>query len=602
MDSWQSQAEVFYLNLCVQLVGRDPLNTVQSVKNLRKDIETMKSRFFAEGLSFLTKTLPKLGKALDMGLVSSRLDVPREFKRSRRGTNIPAFMQAYFSRVFSDDGVLLDEADVDAIKHLRQVLFFAYKLEVDYDSDTKNSVIESFVQTESLLPDTISDDVSFIPRAAEIAYDVFKDFNPRDIVPKHGPGAVATGEKLDMKWDFSRLYNQIHQFYPYYDYFIVGGARELHDRLEWYKSLQRLESGVAKVVLVPKDSRGPRLISCEPLEFQWIQQGLGRKLMSWLESGQLTSGNINFTLQSINQRLALESSISQRFATIDLKDASDRVSLALVNEVFSECPLLLRALISSRTSATLLPDGRTIPLKKFAPMGSALCFPVEAFLFWVIMVAAVVESQHLPLRMVAKSVYVYGDDIIIPTEWADCCMHALESVGLLVNRSKCCITGFFKESCGVDAYKGTNVTPLRLRKQWTGHPTDGTALSSYSALANTLAKAGYFETSNTIWKALESVYGILPYGTFNSSYPCREAASPEEAEELNQSLKIRRRWNSSLQREEILVKKVTSRHLKTRLDGWNRLLRNTITARLDEPSVVVVPRSTKIKRGWASVY
>ena len=603
MDPSKSQVEVFYLDLCLQLASRDPLSSAFSVKHLKKDLETLKFRFFQEGLSFLTKTLPKLGKALDKGLVSSRLDVPREFKRTRRGTNIPAFLQAYFSRVFTEDGTLLDEPDVVAIGHLRQVLFAAYKLEVPYSAEQENAVVASFTQTEEELQEVFSDaEEDFLPRAVEITYDVFREFDFSDIIPRHGPGAVATGERGDDKWHFRRLYNQIHQVFPYYNYFIVGGANELLDRLEWYKSLERRETGVAKVVLVPKDSRGPRLISCEPLEYQWIQQGMGRKLMEFFESHWLTKGNINFTHQSVNQALALEGSTSGAWATIDLKDASDRVSLKLVETLFSECPRVLKALTSARTTATTLPNGEELQLKKFAPMGSAICFPVEAFVFWVVCVAAVVQSSRLPLREVARLVYVYGDDIIIPVEYASRCMHALELVGLRVNKDKCCITGFFKESCGVDAYKGVNVTPLRLRTQWTGRRSDGAALSSYSALANSLASAGYLGASDFIWKTLESVYGIIPYATSLSSFPSRVVASPEGAEDLNKSLGIRRRWNSSLQRFEFMVNKLVSRRIHTQLDSWNRLLRNVVAGRLDEPSVVVLPRSTRIKRGWAAVY
>jgi hypothetical protein len=293
----------------------------------------MTSRCLHEGLSFLTKTLPLLGKALDHGLENSRFTIPRGFSHSSKNRSIPAFLQGYFNLVFDCEGILREGAPAEAVKFLRQVLFFAYKLEVPYSEETEERVISSFESTEAELELL---DISSLDFTIErsITEFVFSDFDPMDIVPKHGPGAVATGERGDAKWDFSRKYHSIHQVYPYYDYFIVGGAREIGDRLRWYKSLQPLECGTAKVVLVPKDSRGPRLISCEPLEYQWIQQGLGRKLMSHFESFKLTRGNINFTHQDINRRLALESSISRRYATLDLKDASDRVSLQLVRAVF----------------------------------------------------------------------------------------------------------------------------------------------------------------------------------------------------------------------------------------------------------------------------
>jgi hypothetical protein len=169
----------------------------------------------------------------------------------------------------------------------------------------------------------------------------------------------------------------------------VGGGKEIIDRVQWYRGLERLPAGTAKVVLVPKDSRGPRLISAEPLEYQWIQQGVGRSIVAHLEAHHLTKGRVNFTHQEVNRRLAQESSATLELATLDLKDASDRVSLELVRRVFKNTPELVRALEAIRTDATLLPDGRVQSLKKFAPMGSAVCFPVEAFVFWAILTASI---------------------------------------------------------------------------------------------------------------------------------------------------------------------------------------------------------------------
>lgn len=597
----KSQGEI-YLRLCMQLVCDDPLSITQS-KVLSRDLETMVSRFAKEGLSFLTKTLPKLGKALDQGLLESRLNVPRGFKLAHRCASRPAFLQAYFSLVFDPDGLLLEEPNVVAIKHLRQVLFFAYKLELPYSPADEEAVIDNFLRNERELEQLVfgEDQQELLDLASLITSRIFRKFNPKDITPKHGPGAVATGEKLEQKWHFRRLYNGIHQFYPYYNYFVVGGARELLDRRNWYFSLERLESGQSKVVLVPKDSRGPRLISAEPLEYQWVQQGLGRKLVDFLEGHSPTRGQINFRHQDVNQQLALGSSSNQNYATLDLQDASDRVSLELVRRVFRRTPELLRAIEASRSAATTLPDGRVVTLSKHAPMGSALCFPVEAYVFWVILVASRIIRDRVPLHVAGRSVFVYGDDIVVPTTDADLSMHALESVGLLVNRGKCCFKGFFRESCGVDAYKGVVITPARLRKPWTGLSTDGTAYSSYTALANELGVRGYTGSADLIWELLERTYGKVPYGTSRSSFPCRIVNSPEKAERYNLS-KFPVRVNGHYQRLEFQVKCVLSSHKDLELEGWPRMLRDVIMPQFEDPSVVVIPRSTKIKRRWSAVY
>lgn len=600
MNGPRKSRDEYILNLFRQLIMCDPLG-ITPHKSLMKDIETLESRYSHEGLAFLTKTLPKLGKDLDRSVVTGMFSSSAGFKTSHC-RNTPAFLQAYFNILFDGSGLLLEEAPAEALKHLRQVLFFAYKLELPYSSELTNAVLNRFKETDEQLPLDFDSEVSdLLDHCARITSVVFDGFDHKDILPRHGPGAVATGEKVEEKWNFSRLYNQIHQVYPYYDYYMVGRGRELLDRRDWYLSLERCESGQAKVILVPKDSRGPRLISAEPLEYQWIQQGLGRKMAHHLEAvSPLTKGHVNFTDQEINRSIALSSSTTKSFATLDLKDASDRVSLAVVRRIFGSVPKLLQGLEATRSSTTLLPNGEVVTLRKYAPMGSALCFPVEAYVFWVTLVASVVRAKHLPLKQVVRSIYVYGDDIIVPTGWADLCIQSLESIGLAVNRDKCCITGSFRESCGMDAFKGISVTPIRLRHQFTWSPQDGTVLSAYASLANHL-QGTYPQVSSLIWGMVESTYGKIPYGTSRSSFPCKEVASQDRAISLNAGF-LPCRVNRRFQQVEFRVSTISSVRRETSLDGWTRLLRNMVSPPIDEPSKVVRPRSTVIKRGWRAVW
>jgi hypothetical protein len=588
----------FYVGLCEHLLLSNPLDT--SSRDVQRDISYLKYRVEHEGLSFLTKTLPRLGKELDKALESLRFEIPQNFKRSKRNRGIPAFMQEYLNRVFLDDGSLRTDACVDAIKHIRAVSYVVYKLQLGYTLAEESVVLNSFVLTDEELSfhgDEGQD--ALTQSASHIIEGIFLDLDPEDILPRHGPGAVATGEKVEEKWEFSRLYDCIHQAYPYYKYFIVGGARELIDRLAWYKNMHRQVTGCAKVVLVPKDSRGPRLISSEPLEFQWIQQGLGRKIMHHLESFWMTRGCINFKHQEVNQRLALESSLTREFATLDLKDASDRVSLDVVKILFGRLPKLLSKLLATRTTATLLPDGRTITLKKFAPMGSALCFPVESVCFWALAVAAITRFGREPLASIGRQVYVYGDDIIVPSKYADVVIEGLEEVGLLVNRSKSFKNGFFRESCGVDAYKGVDVTPTRVKSVWTGVSTDPGAFAAYVAYANAYAAKGYKHASDYLWSNIESVYGHVPSGFQNSPYICRIVTDSRDVDNNRDHCKTR--YNRSLQRIEYRVRVLEPVTVVSGLDGWPRLLKNQVFFGDEvDNSRVVIPRTTKISWKWAS--
>lgn len=597
MASQNSQLQL-YADLVSELLREDPCK-IERAKSIRRDVQSVQERTSQEGFGYLTKTLPQLGKALDAALENGVLVVPRGFQLQKNDCR-PAFMQAYFNSVFDSFGRLLalESIDVKAIAHLRQVLFACYKLELPYREPEKERVIGQFISDEEALKNTILPDDVVIDTARKIAVNVFKDFNPRDIKPKHGPGAVATGERLEEKWCFSRLYSSLHSVFPYYEYFIVGGARELLDRIQWYKSLTRLEKGRAKVVLVPKDSRGPRLISCEPLEYQWIQQGLGRKLVEHLESSWITKGQINFTSQEINRRLALESSQTREWATLDLKSASDLVSLDLVRKLFQDLPELLSALEAARTSSTILPDGRVVELSKYAPMGSALCFPVEATVFWLLLVGDLVVNGRMPLSVAARKVFVYGDDIVVPTEHASRAIQLLEMFALKVNKTKCCIQGFFRESCGMDAFNGAPVTPTRFKKLWSGRSSDAVAYNSYIELAQNLYDKGYKLASERIILEVALVYGPVPYTCGTSPGNSIRVSTVFEAMLLNAKLGLRMRWNSALSSFEVLARTTVPRRRATTLDGWPRLLCNMVTPGALKSDDVVLPYSTKIKKGW----
>lgn len=595
-----SQVETL-AGLCASLVGTDPLG-ITSARSLQRDLASFESRVRCEGLPYLTRALPALAKALDQALVTNVFCVPNGFKRAHKGCSIPAFMQTYFKAVVNDDGTIRDDANVGAIAHLRQVLYFVYKYEVPYTEELTGKVVDSFVNNERDLElNGETYEHPLVSGASYIIRDVLEGFDPKDVVPKHGPGSVATGEKGEEKWQFSRKYRQIHRVYPYYTYFVAGGGREVLDRLDWYRSLRPEESGVAKVVLVPKDSRGPRLISCEPLEYQYIQQGLSRSLTGWLERHRLTRERVNFSSQEFNRQLALVGSKTGEWATLDLKDASDLVSMALVRKLFQHNEQVLECIGAVRSSATVLPDGRRVVLAKHAPMGSAMCFPIMALSCWAIIVSAVARATRTSAVSVGRLVYIFGDDIVVPTEWAQVSMQALELCGLRVNRDKSCISGGFRESCGLDAFRGVEVTPTRLKTVWSGKRSDGKALESYASIANNLFAKGYTRTASLIRDMLVRTYGPLPYGTRQSAYPCIWVDDAWEATVRNTGL-FRTRYSQEYQRLEFRVNVTVRGYGTSELDGWNRLLRFETTGVGDYPDRVDSLVSTKVRQGWQAVF
>jgi hypothetical protein len=117
----------------------------------------------------------------------------------------------------------------------------------------------------------------------------------------------------------------------------------------------------------------------------------------------------------------------------------------------------------------------TVRLKKFSTMGSACTFPVETLGFMSIALAAcltrrkqLVTSRNIQALM--GEVTVFGDDIIVPSDCRELVCEALEVLDFKVNAAKSYWNGMFRESCGVDAYRGVDITPVYWRNFASDNP------------------------------------------------------------------------------------------------------------------------------------
>lgn len=639
----------------------------QAGLDFKRDVLTLRRRTHSEGLGFLTKTLPKLGKEIQQALLGNRLDISRFSKL--RNEAIPHFLKGLLSRVFNSDGEVREDADICALTDLIQFCMLHYKLEVPYDPEVQDKVLNKFVRTDAQLPENFehlgSADVRLEPNILRVANSLIKrlvsQFDPKDIVPRHGPGAVATGEKPHEKMHFKRIFDMAEEYYPAHEYYFMNERHLFDDWDEAYWSLDHVAEPVAKVALVPKDSRGPRLISAEPLELQFLQQGLGRKLVAWIERHPLTRGHVNFTDQGVNRDLALEGSIDGKWATLDLSDASDRVSLALVERLFAGTGLLpyLRAL---RSASTVLPDGRVVRMRKYAPMGSALCFPVEALCFWALAAACIHVVGDVALGKATKSVYVYGDDIIVAGGFEQHLLDNFHYFALRLNKKKCCYSGLFRESCGCDAYRGHIVTPIKVkrlpfskeevsvhrramqsrnvrskgkRSRSTVAQIDGAKFASWVAISNLLFQKGYYRAADYVKKHVEGAIGeklpmsmrdpqrkiLNPWEAFidspsrrlsdempiiSDSAPCwyvRQVPSIEDQTTYNNVQSWQVRYCQRFQRYEFrtwVVRPVTYISRKGTSD-WRELYRHFLAGLWTKPYRYARLRRVKLQRRWTSI-
>jgi hypothetical protein len=587
-------------------------------RQYRLTIQKIEKRTSREGIGFLTKSLPRLGKALESALTGEHImDAASLGFKPLRNSKLPIFMGELFQLVFDHDGKVLPSPCVASIRELRQILYLFYKYEIPYSAKQEQNVLTQFLQSEQdikefneafnklavhlethaeaysaphcddlwwppavdcqlirtgrrVVSPFIGYDSSRFVRILRIARSLLTEatctFDPVDIHPKHGPGAVSQKERLWGKYYWTSVSSRITSMYPLDAYFYASNGH-VCDAYREFSQISEVERS-ARIIFVPKDSRGPRLISAEPLEFQWIQQGLGRALVHHIEQHPLTRYSVHFSDQRPNQLGALLGSLTGQYATLDLKEASDRVSVGLVRLLW---PGRIFAYLSAcRSLATRLPDGSELPLEKFAPMGSCLCFPVMALTIWALVTAGLTDA-HLD-----SEVLVYGDDVVVPTAGAANAIEVLEAFGLKVNRAKSFVTGSFRESCGVDAMKGEDVTPIKLRTAWPTSPSPESYVS-WIEFSNHMYDRKYFNVYEMVTEQLFKLYGPIP----------DEEQVGKTAPSLRYVPKTRKpqKWriNRNLQKKEWLVRTIETKPIRKSIDGWRMLLRYFAEATNDTP-------------------
>jgi len=227
--------------------------------------------------------------------------------------------------------------------------------------------------------------------------------------------------------------------------------------------------------------------------------------------------SIGFLDQGPNQSLAQSGSALQHLATLDLAEASDRVSNQLVSFLFAKYPSLHAGIMACRSERADVPGHGIISLSKFASMGSALCFPIEAMVFYTIIFYGFAKSKgyqygdRLPnFGNLPSEVRVYGDDIVVPVDNVSTVIDCLESFGFKVNHDKSFWTGKFRESCGKEYYDGFDVSLVRVRSTIPSKRQQVKEVLSTVALRNQLYNAGYWTAASFLDDTIRKVLGHFP--------------------------------------------------------------------------------------------
>jgi len=589
-------------------------------KEVSRDIERLTLICQTRGLGLFTLDLPSLDAMLLHGLEAGRLTLkgPLCHRVSKR-VKVPRLFSGLWLRVFDKDACLKSDADATAIFFLRQLTLLGKKIEVGCSFDRREAALENYHGIERQLRNptlgwefdelvSVVDDCDIsleqaiadryqktlfseeeeesscnegltrlrlrrMQEVADVVIGSMKFFEPVSLSEsleqeslgigfKHGPGAVA--EKLGQvqKWAFPNWPRKLDEWFPYV--FCGKTAGSDRERPSHHEMASRL-------ICVPKTAKGPRIIAAEPTAHQWCQQIIRAFFVEETKRNPLVGSFINFSKQKLSGDLVVQASRDRKLATVDLSDASDRLSCWTVERVFRSNQSVLHALHAARTR--LLRDDVSLnpgflKLKKFASQGTATTFPVQSLVFLCAALAASLPHGRITAQRILAlrgKVRVYGDDIILPCTGYEGLVSLLDSLQLKVNVAKSYINGKFRESCGSDAYSGYDVTPVKPKTLVPDGPTSRQAV--VDTINNLFVKG--------LWNASDSLRDLLPLRLQRGIRivgPCDVGTTGFASYSGSYEHHLTRRWNSSLHRSEVRVWGVKPRTLRSRVEGFEGLL------------------------------
>jgi len=519
IGSFYANLQYDYEDFCIS--ANYPETTLDSV---RSGFEWILSQHALDPL-FAVRTLPSIGKAIEKAVIgSTRLELPAgSIPIDTTGSTVlPEPFHGFFACVFHGDGTPSMDFEGSykslSYKLLRQVFLAFSKVKDAECIATEDEEITTFIDRITTKPiigqkDPLSNSVFRVARILlshvlgdsehERPNGLCAELAQWDSIPfgKHGPGAVCGKEQGARKWDFQSIPGigtDIFQTQPgdpvMVPYYVYGDSKA--------ETL-----GYSRLAIVPKDFRKHRLICIEPKELMFAQQGLMQVITQRVHAHPLACKAIDFRRQGLSQRLCRNDS----FATIDLADASDRLSVRLARLLLPRDAFKL--LCRYRSRGILLGDRVVDRYQTLFTMGNALCFPIETLVFWSLSLAAMITRDlgdrlekfyadpvgfagHYRLR-------VFGDDIIVP-RWAfdDVCL-TLENAGFVVNAQKSCSNTPVREACGAYWFSGDDVVITRFQYQFLNSPL---VWISWLENSRELYDNGFYKTANVIHDILDKQF------------------------------------------------------------------------------------------------
>jgi hypothetical protein len=605
----------------VDAMFKDIAPTYGSARDWERDKARSLHELRVRGMRFLTIDLPALRKHFDKCLEEGLYTPSNLFLSAQvsKRVLVPAFGRDLYLQIFDMQGVLRSEPSVYAIADLRQLYEGVGKLFLLCKQEAIDEEVDNFLKIEAELREAnlswhsdnlfeaqnvrtihfndgnaIADNGGFanlcpepalklskgdadtLQRVCDIVSSSFGDLHlERDdeLVserPKHGTGRVSNLRKDHSKYDFTKWPAKLDRIFAY-DWYATSdlGLGSYQDGLATRYLMNHEDP--SKLIAVPKTMSGPRLIGSEPNYHLWIQQLVRAQIEARVSHTPLRHC-ISFGDQTKNRKMARSSSVVGYLATVDLKNASDRLSAWTVERVFRANITILERIHASRTR-TMRGILREVPfhikLRKCFTQGSACTFPVQTLVYSMIAISSVIITNgervnRKSVTRAAEQVRVFGDDIIIPTSALPKLTEILQFLQLKVNMTKTFHKGKFRESCGMDAYLGVDVTPARVRA-FSVKPSHE-VLASMIEGSNNFFKRGLWHVAAWLQSHCQSVeLPMVPYE--DNEIQVRNSktlrVSGGYTSFCGYSIgHLRTRWNPNLHRQEVRYHSLVSNSKK----------------------------------------
>lgn len=565
-----------FLYAYVSLLSDSPLNPRRGFKPLRLYRSFIRS-FDQKGLRTVIVEFAELAD-----LLVSNLKIMGDVAPT--GDFIDAFKM---TPIFAEYLAWYRSADPAILKYIYTVLTFGKKL-LYVAEDLNPIAFRDWEQVELRLSETCLPD-QYLPwlrkiidqllAPADLSYPVFPKFGPGAVFEDGVRGVVLKANNLRYS---KRMYRAFFR-----SYFVNFGlnAESGYSEATFFDGIRiqkrKHDEDCARLRFVPKTIKSARSICMETNTRMCFQQAYLKVLLRQMDN-PVCRRFIRFEDQGRNRALAEYGSYTSEIDTIDLSAASDSVSLELVKKIFP--PRELYFLLSTRSKYVDVGEfGPRREPKKFAPMGSALCFPTQSLVYTsVVVLAAIIDvfGEHqltngtfvpsdfnvksfiekrfsktvgyiAPLLKVYQPAGVYGDDICVDRRLTPIVTRLLTELGFKVNTKKSFVgSQAFRESCGGYYWQGFDITPLYFRIPYFQKP-DASVMVSAISLANVAGDRGLHNLRRYLIHALLSMYQHVRF-TDSRDDTCAIYSTNVRNTHLP------RRINSALQREEVCGLAVTA--------------------------------------------